>query len=167
MTFVHPNFGQVADDRIIIFDTTLRDGEQSPGISLNAQEKLEIARQLERLGVDIIEAGFAVSSPGEVEGIGLVAKHVRGCTIASLASGAEATFTLTLAVAPATTGTLANTATVTITETDIGLSFASATYSVDEGATNVVLTVIQTGDTNSVATVDFATADLGATAGSD
>jgi len=67
-----------------IFDTTLRDGEQSPGISLNAQEKLEIARQLERLGVDIIEAGFAISSPGEIEGIGLVAKHVRGCTIASL-----------------------------------------------------------------------------------
>jgi 2-isopropylmalate synthase len=67
-----------------IFDTTLRDGEQSPGISLNAQEKLEIARQLERLGVDIIEAGFAISSPGEVEGIGLVAQHVRGCTIASL-----------------------------------------------------------------------------------
>ena len=67
-----------------IFDTTLRDGEQSPGISLNAQEKLEIARQLERLGVDIIEAGFAISSPGEIEGIGLVAKHVRSCTIASL-----------------------------------------------------------------------------------
>jgi len=67
-----------------IFDTTLRDGEQSPGISLNPQEKLEIARQLERLNVDIIEAGFAISSPGEVEGIGLVAKHVRSCTIASL-----------------------------------------------------------------------------------
>ena len=72
------------DNRVIIFDTTLRDGEQSPGISLNAQEKLEIARQLERLGVDVIEAGFAISSPGEVEGIGLVAEHVRGCTIASL-----------------------------------------------------------------------------------
>jgi 2-isopropylmalate synthase len=70
--------------RVRIFDTTLRDGEQSPGISLNAQEKLEIARQLERLGVDIIEAGFAISSPGEIEGIGLVARHVRGCTIASL-----------------------------------------------------------------------------------
>lgn len=67
-----------------IFDTTLRDGEQSPGISLNAQEKLEIARQLERLGVDIIEAGFAIASPGEVKGIGLVAQHVRSCTIASL-----------------------------------------------------------------------------------
>ena len=49
-------------DRIIIFDTTLRDGEQSPGIALNAQEKIEIARQLDRLGVDIIEAGFAISS---------------------------------------------------------------------------------------------------------
>ncbi len=71
-------------DYVRIFDTTLRDGEQSPGISLNAQEKLEIARQLERLGVDIIEAGFAISSPGEIEGIGLVAKHVRSCTIASL-----------------------------------------------------------------------------------
>ena len=69
-------------EQVIIFDTTLRDGEQSPGISLNAQgEKLEIARQLERLGVDIIEAGFATASPGEVKGIGaLVAKHVRSCT---------------------------------------------------------------------------------------
>jgi len=75
---------QTDSQYVKIFDTTLRDGEQSPGISLNAQEKLEIARQLERLGVDIIEAGFAISSPGEVEGIGLVAKHVRSCTIASL-----------------------------------------------------------------------------------
>ena len=73
-----------SEQYVRIFDTTLRDGEQSPGISLNAQEKLEIARQLERLGVDIIEAGFAISSPGEVEGIGLVAKHVRSCAIASL-----------------------------------------------------------------------------------
>ena len=51
-------------DTVRIFDTTLRDGEQSPGIALNAAEKVEIARQLERLGVDIIEAGFAISSPG-------------------------------------------------------------------------------------------------------
>ena len=65
-----------SEQYVRIFDTTLRDGEQSPGISLNAQEKLEIARQLERLGVDIIEAGFAISSPGEVEGIGLVAKQI-------------------------------------------------------------------------------------------
>ena len=53
-------------DTVAIFDTTLRDGEQSPGIALNPHEKVEIARQLERLGVDIIEAGFAISSPGEV-----------------------------------------------------------------------------------------------------
>jgi 2-isopropylmalate synthase len=72
-------------DHVKIFDTTLRDGEQSPGISLAPPEKLEIARQLERLGVDVIEAGFAISSPGEVAGISLVAEHVRGCTIASLA----------------------------------------------------------------------------------
>ena len=67
-----------------IFDTTLRDGEQSPGIALNAHEKIEIARQLERLGVDIIEAGFAISSPGEVEGIQAVSRSVE-CVVASLA----------------------------------------------------------------------------------
>jgi 2-isopropylmalate synthase len=71
-------------DTVRIFDTTLRDGEQSPGIALNAAEKVEIARQLERLGVDIIEAGFAISSPGEVEGIRSVAQAV-GCVVASLA----------------------------------------------------------------------------------
>ena len=67
-----------------IFDTTLRDGEQSPGIALNAHEKIEIARQLERLGVDIIEAGFAISSPGEVEGIRAVSRAV-DCVVTSLA----------------------------------------------------------------------------------
>ena len=51
--------------RIKIFDTTLRDGEQTPGVNLNIQEKLEIARQLARLGVDVIEAGFAIASPGD------------------------------------------------------------------------------------------------------
>ena len=56
------------DDRVIIFDTTLRDGEQSPGISLNTGEKLEIAHQLARLGVDVIEAGFPIASPGEAIG---------------------------------------------------------------------------------------------------
>ncbi len=71
-------------NRVKIFDTTLRDGEQSPGISLNAYEKVEIARQLERLGVDIIEAGFAISSPGELEAIQAVAKAVTSCTVASL-----------------------------------------------------------------------------------
>ena len=71
-------------DTVRIFDTTLRDGEQSPGIALNAAEKVEIARQLERLGVDIIEAGFAISSPGEVEGIRAVG-HAVECVVASLA----------------------------------------------------------------------------------
>ena len=56
-------------DRVQIFDTTLRDGEQSPGISLNAAEKLEIAQQLARLGVDVIEAGFPIASPGDFEAI--------------------------------------------------------------------------------------------------
>jgi 2-isopropylmalate synthase len=71
-------------DTVRIFDTTLRDGEQSPGIALNAGEKVEIARQLERLGVDVIEAGFAISSPGEVEGIRAVSQAVQ-CVVASLA----------------------------------------------------------------------------------
>jgi 2-isopropylmalate synthase len=72
-----------------VFDTTLRDGEQSPGIALNAHEKVEIARQLERLGVDVIEAGFAIASPGERESIRAVSRAV-DCTVASLArAGAE------------------------------------------------------------------------------
>ncbi len=79
----------IKSDVVRIFDTTLRDGEQSPGIALNAGEKVEIARQLERLGVDIIEAGFAISSPGEVEGIRAVSQAVE-CTVASLArTGAD------------------------------------------------------------------------------
>jgi len=56
-------------DRLIIFDTTLRDGEQAAGGTLNIQEKLEIARQLERLGVDVIEAGFPISTPGVFEAV--------------------------------------------------------------------------------------------------
>jgi 2-isopropylmalate synthase len=70
--------------RITIFDTTLRDGEQSPGIALRPDEKAEIARQLERLGVDVIEAGFAVSSPGDFEGVKAVAAAVERPTVASL-----------------------------------------------------------------------------------
>lgn len=64
-------------DKVIIFDTTLRDGEQAAGGSLNIQEKLEIARQLERLGVDVIEAGFPVTSPGDFEAVSLIAREVR------------------------------------------------------------------------------------------
>jgi 2-isopropylmalate synthase len=71
--------------RITIFDTTLRDGEQSPGIALHPDEKAEIAEQLERLGVDVIEAGFAISSPGDFEGIRTVAQTVEHATVASLA----------------------------------------------------------------------------------
>ncbi len=71
-------------DHVKIFDTTLRDGEQSPGISLDAGEKLEIAEQLTRLGVDIIEAGFPIASQGDFEAVELIAKNVRGATIAAL-----------------------------------------------------------------------------------
>ncbi len=71
--------------RITIFDTTLRDGEQSPGIALSPDEKVEIATQLERLGVDIVEAGFSVSSPGDFEGVRAVAAAVERPTVASLA----------------------------------------------------------------------------------
>jgi 2-isopropylmalate synthase len=74
----------VSSRRIAIFDTTLRDGEQSPGIALQPHEKAEIAAQLERLGADVIEAGFAASSPGDFEGVRAVARAVTGSTVASL-----------------------------------------------------------------------------------
>jgi 2-isopropylmalate synthase len=73
------------DNRVIIFDTTLRDGEQSPGISLNTPEKLEIAHQLARLGVDVIEAGFPIASPGDFEAVRAIAREVHGPVIAGLA----------------------------------------------------------------------------------
>ena len=63
-------------DRVIIFDTTLRDGEQAPGFSMNVVEKLEMARQLARLGVDVIEAGFPISSDEDFEAVREVAKTV-------------------------------------------------------------------------------------------
>jgi 2-isopropylmalate synthase len=72
-------------DRVLIFDTTLRDGEQSPGISLNTAEKLEIAHQLARLGVDVIEAGFPIASPGDFEAVQAIAREVHGPVIAGLA----------------------------------------------------------------------------------
>src|SRR5213080_1489596 len=72
-------------DRVYIFDTTLRDGEQSPGISLNVQEKLEIAHQLARLGADIIEAGFPITSPGDSEAVEAIAQQVEGPVICGLA----------------------------------------------------------------------------------
>lgn len=72
-------------DRLIIFDTTLRDGEQSPGASMTRDEKLRIARQLERLRVDVIEAGFAASSSGDFEAVKAIANVIRGSTVCSLA----------------------------------------------------------------------------------
>jgi len=72
-------------NRVIIFDTTLRDGEQSPGASLNIAEKLEIAFQLARLGVDIIEAGFPASSPGDAEAVAVIARKVKGPQVCGLA----------------------------------------------------------------------------------
>lgn len=78
----------MSENRIYIFDTTLRDGEQSPGASLNVYEKVEIARQLERLGVDIIEAGFPVSSPTQFEAVKRVAGEV-GVVVAALARAKE------------------------------------------------------------------------------
>ncbi|HKF79870.1 MAG TPA: 2-isopropylmalate synthase [Thermoleophilaceae bacterium] len=76
-------------DRVRIFDTTLRDGEQSPGISLNKQEKLEIAHQLARLGVDVIEAGFPITSPGDFEAVQAIAREVQGRVICGLARTAK------------------------------------------------------------------------------
>ena len=72
-------------NRVKIFDTTLRDGEQSPGISLNRHEKVEIANQLARLGVDIIEAGFPITSPGDFESVQAIAREVHGPVICGLA----------------------------------------------------------------------------------
>jgi 2-isopropylmalate synthase len=74
----------VSSRRIQIFDTTLRDGEQSPGIALQPEEKAEIAEQLERLGVDVIEAGFAAASPGDFDGVRAVASVARRATVATL-----------------------------------------------------------------------------------
>ncbi|MBI2861125.1 MAG: 2-isopropylmalate synthase [Chloroflexi bacterium] len=72
-------------DKVIIFDTTLRDGEQAAGGNLNVQEKLDIARQLEKLGVDVIEAGFPASSPGDFDAVRLIAREVRQPVICALA----------------------------------------------------------------------------------
>ncbi|UMM64534.1 2-isopropylmalate synthase [Aristophania vespae] len=85
MTFQHPSFGLVSDDRVVIFDTTLRDGEQSPGFSMNIDEKLRVAHALAELGVDVIEAGFPVASTGDFESVQTIADNVRGSVICALA----------------------------------------------------------------------------------
>ncbi|NGZ07523.1 MAG: 2-isopropylmalate synthase [Magnetococcales bacterium] len=76
-------------EKVFIFDTTLRDGEQSPGASMNAEEKLLVAKQLERLKVDVIEAGFPISSPGNFEAVRTVARQIRECSVAALARTKE------------------------------------------------------------------------------
>ena len=75
--------------RIQIFDTTLRDGEQTPGVSLQTEEKVEIALALAKLQVDVIEAGFPVASPGDFEAVSQIAVRVKGPTIAALARATE------------------------------------------------------------------------------
>lgn len=77
------------DNRVIIFDTTLRDGEQSPGAAMTKEEKIRIARQLEKLGVDVIEAGFAAASPGDFEAINEIAKSITQSTVCSLSRAVE------------------------------------------------------------------------------
>ena len=76
-------------EKIFIFDTTLRDGEQSPGCSMNFQEKLEMARQLERLNVDILEAGFPIASQGDFDAVRAVAAEIRRPVIAALARASQ------------------------------------------------------------------------------
>src|SRR5438067_9065979 len=72
-------------NRVLIFDTTLRDGEQSPGASMNLAEKLEVAHALKELGVDVIEAGFPIASPGDFESVQTIARQVEGPVICGLA----------------------------------------------------------------------------------
>ncbi|MDG6094504.1 2-isopropylmalate synthase [Acetobacter sp. AN02] len=85
MSFDHPSFGRIDESRTIIFDTTLRDGEQSPGFSMNLEEKLRMAESLSDLGVDVIEAGFPVASKGDFESVNEIAKVVRDSVVCALA----------------------------------------------------------------------------------
>lgn len=79
----------MADGKVHIFDTTLRDGEQVPGCKLNTKEKLELAQQLEFLGVDIIEAGFPISSPGDFESVSQIARTIKNATVCGLSRAVE------------------------------------------------------------------------------
>ena len=86
-----PTKKQKQDDRqlIRIFDTTLRDGEQAPGNSMNIEEKLRVAKQLQKLNVDVIEAGFPIASEGDFEAVKLVAQQIKGPQIAGLCRSSE------------------------------------------------------------------------------
>ncbi len=102
MTLNHPNFGKIDPKRVIVFDTTLRDGEQSPGFSMNLDEKLRMAEILAELGVDVLEAGFPIASTGDYESVRRIAQAVKGPVIAGLArSGREDILRAAEAVAPA------------------------------------------------------------------
>ncbi len=90
MAINHPSFGAMPDSRVIIFDTTLRDGEQSPGFSMNLAEKLRMAEALAELGVDVMEAGFPIASPGDFESVQEIARTVRGPVICGLARTGQA-----------------------------------------------------------------------------
>ena len=79
----------MSDNKIFIFDTTLRDGEQVPGCKLNTQQKLEIAKELERLGVDVIEAGFPISSPGDFEAVAQISTNIKNPIICGLSRAVE------------------------------------------------------------------------------
>ena len=88
MSITHPNFGKMDANRVIIFDTTLRDGEQSPGFSMNIDEKIRMAEALAALGVDVLEAGFPAASPGDFEAVSRIAREVKGFVVAGLARSA-------------------------------------------------------------------------------
>ena len=92
MPITHPSFGTLAEDRVIIFDTTLRDGEQSPGFSMNLEEKLRMAEALADLGVDVMEAGFPIASIGDFESVEAIAKRFakEGPVVCGLARTAPA-----------------------------------------------------------------------------
>lgn len=75
----------MSTNRIVIFDTTLRDGEQAPGAAMTIPEKIQIAHQLARLGVDVIEAGFPISSPAQFEAVRRIAEEVSGPVVCALA----------------------------------------------------------------------------------
>ncbi|HEY0352574.1 MAG TPA: 2-isopropylmalate synthase, partial [Enterovirga sp.] len=79
------NPGTSSKDRVLIFDTTLRDGEQCPGATMTFEEKLEVADLLDQLGVDIIEAGFPIASNGDFEAVSEISRRVKNATVAGLA----------------------------------------------------------------------------------
>jgi 2-isopropylmalate synthase len=102
MTIKHPNFGAIDENRVIIFDTTLRDGEQSPGFSMNIDEKLRMAETLAELGVDVLEAGFPIASIGDFDSVRRIAEQVKGPVITGLArSGRDDVMRAGEAVRPA------------------------------------------------------------------